>query len=103
MKLKEHPLMRFGGVRNWPPVWTNFTRRITKTVSGEVGFLRHVRLDDQSVPNKCFLLIEHEGEYFTGSLIFDDGAFCRQIADLLRKHIGHPIKEIGDLDVSHTL
>ena len=91
--------MSYGGVRNWPPVWTNFTRRITKTVTGEVGFLRHARFDTKSVPNKCFLLIEHEGEYFMGSLIFDAGC---QIADLLLKHIGHSIKEIGDLDVSRT-
>ena len=95
--------MSYGGVRNWPPVWTNFTRRITKTVTGEVGFLRHARFETKSLPNKCFLLIEHEGEYFIGSLIFDDGTFCRQIADLLPKHIGHSIEEIGDLDVSRTL
>jgi hypothetical protein len=41
--------------------------------------------------------------HFVGTLIFDDVAFCRQIADLLRDYIGHSIKEIGDLDLSHTL
>jgi hypothetical protein len=34
---------------------------------------------------------------------FDDARFCCQIFTRLKSNVGRPIKEIGDLDVSHTL
>jgi hypothetical protein len=34
---------------------------------------------------------------------FDDATFCCQIFTLLKPNVGRPIKEIGDLDGSHTL
>jgi hypothetical protein len=36
-------------------------------------------------------------------MIFDDVPFCQEIYRLLKSHVGHPIKEIGDLDLPHTL
>ncbi len=53
--------------------------------------------------NTCYLVIEHENENYTGSLVFDDGPFCRQIVDLLQRYCGRSVKEIGDLDVTCTL
>jgi len=38
-----------------------------------------------------------------GFMDFDDFTFSSQIFTLLKANIGHSIKEIGDLDVSHTL
>ena len=88
---------------SWPPVWTKgSTQTDRQTVRGNVGILKYVHFFGPR-SNKCFLVIEHEGVHFVGTLIFDDVAFCRQIADLLRDYIGHSIKEIGDLDLSHTL
>jgi len=95
--LRDHPLMIRRGVHNWPPVWTKGANQDVKRVIGEVGILRYIHAN--SVSNRCFLIAENERELYTGTLILDDVKFCRQVVDILRKHVGRPIKEIGDLDV----
>lgn len=88
---------------NWPPVWTQTLNDGTsKTVKGEVGVLKYVHANAR-ISSKCFLVIEHERERYVGCLIFDDVKFCAQIAEMLRGQSGRPIKDIGDLDLSHTL
>ena len=96
VRLRDHAL-----IRNWPPIWTNFTKPVTDRVRREIGVLRRVRFNSV-VPHQCFLLIDHENEFFTGALIFNDTNFCCQITDMLRRHVGRSIREIGDLDLSHT-
>jgi len=103
MKLRDHPLVNYRGARNWPPVWTIARNGIFKTVKGEVGVLRYVYTAEGGISNKCFLLIHYQSEAYTGCMIFQDYSFCTQIAQFLRDHIGRPIKEIGDLDLSSTL
>jgi hypothetical protein len=73
-----------------------------RALMGEVGVLKFVRSNSR-MSNKCFLVIDFEEELYIGTLIFNDRAFCRQISNLLCDHIGRPINEIGDLDVSHLL
>jgi hypothetical protein len=93
--------MSFHGVSNWPPVWTQVRER-AKIVRDEVGILRYTHSYEAS-SNKCFLVIEYEGEHYVGTLLFDDVTFARQITVLLRQYIGRSIEEIGDLDLSFTL
>jgi len=69
---------------------------------GEVGVLKYVH-SNSLMSNKCFLVIDFQNEAYIGSLIFKDHAFCGQISNLLRDHVGRSIKEIGDLDLSSTL
>ena len=69
---------------------------------GEVGILKYVH-SNSLMSNKCFLVIYFQEEAYIGSLIFKDHAFCGQISNLLRDHVGRSIKEIGDLDLSSTL
>jgi hypothetical protein len=104
MKLRDHPLMSYRGIRNWPPVWTLATTRkgIVTILTGEVGVLRYVH-SNILMSNKCFVAIDFQEETYIGSLIFKDHAFCRQISHLLRDHVGRSIKNIGDLDVSYLL
>ena len=54
-------------------------------------------------PNRCYLVIDYEGEVYIGSLLFNDIAFCRQIAALLRFQLGRAVKDIGDLEMAFTL
>jgi hypothetical protein len=91
-------------MRNWPPVWTLAVTRngSGKTLMGEVGILKYLH-SNSLMSNKCFLVIDFQEEAYIGSLIFKDHAFCDQISNLLRDQVGRPIKEIGDLDVSHLL
>jgi hypothetical protein len=104
MKLRDHPLMSYRGIRNWPPVWTLATTRkgIVTILTGEVGVLKYVH-SNILMSNKCFVAIDFQEETYIGSLIFKDHAFCRQISHLLRDHVGRSIKNIGDLDVSYLL
>ena len=95
--LRDHPSMIRRGVHNWPPVWTKGANQDGKRLTGELGILRYIHANN--VSNRCFLIAENERELYTGTLIFDDVNFCRRVVDILRKQVGKPIKEIGDLDV----
>jgi hypothetical protein len=103
MQLRSHPGMTYRGICNWPPTWTQSTKGgPIKTVRGEVGVLTYV-FANENISNKCYLVIDHEKEAYIGTLIFSDLAMCRQISRILRTQVGKPIKEIGEIDVSHTL
>lgn len=102
MKLRDHPLMSYRGLTNWPPIWTRARSNVVKTVRGEVGVLAYVHSNAQS-SSRCYLIMDYEDETYVGTLIFGDQAFCKQITDLLRLYLKHPIKDIGDLEISHTL
>jgi hypothetical protein len=75
---------------------------VVKTITGEVGILKQVSTLNQ-IPTQCHLIIEYEGERYVGCLLFNDAIFCQQIRGFLQGHVGSSIKEIGDLDLSHTL
>ena len=101
--LRDHPLMTYHHIGNWPPVWTVPQREGGKKLKGELGTLKYVHSATRDFrSNKCFLVIEYEGQYYCGALLFDDITFCSQISAILRTQVGHSIKEIGDLDLSHT-
>jgi hypothetical protein len=103
MQLRDHPLMSYGGVRNWPPVWTKGSKESDQvTVRSEIGILKYVHFNRLPV-NKCYLVIEYRDENLVGTLIFSDALFCAQIAEFLRHHVGQTIKEIGDLEISSML
>ena len=65
--------------------------------------LKYVDYDDDRVANKCFLVIDYQSTLYTGCLICQDPSFCKQLAHVLRTHIGRSIKDFGDLDLSSTL
>jgi hypothetical protein len=103
VKLRDHPLMtRKSGVRNWPPVWTTTRPYAYGKCIGEIGVLEQA-LVHQFIDNKIFLFVNHEDQRYMGLLSFDDSAFCDQVLQILRAHIGSPIRDIGSVDVSHTL
>jgi hypothetical protein len=99
MQLRDHPLMSYRTVRNWPPTWTRSGEHI---ITGEIGILKQVN-GDSALCNRCFLVIEHKGLRYVGALLFSDVMFCLSIRKLLKNYIGQPIKEIGDLDLSFIL
>jgi hypothetical protein len=102
MQFRDHPLMSYRGVPNWPPVWTLARNGSVRILRGEVVVLTQV-LSNSEMSKKCYLVIDFEGERFVGTLLCDDPIFCLQIPDILRRYIGRRIIDIGDLDVSHTL
>jgi hypothetical protein len=102
MQLRYHPLMSRYGTRNWPPMWITTRNDPNDKPTGEVGTLSEV-LMNRLLNDKLFLVIEHEAQRYMGALTFDDPAFCGEIYRLLQGKVGLSIREIGDLDLSHTL
>jgi len=98
MKLRDDPRMTYRTIPNWPPVWIEkYSDNLTKT--GEIGVLMHVG-KKASPSRRCYLHITHQNKSYVGSLICDDAGFCETLYNLLGKHIGKTIAEIGDLELS---
>ena len=102
MQLRYHPLMRRHGTSNWPPLWITSRNDPNDKPRGEIGTLTEVLMHRQ-LDDKLFLVIEHEAQRYMGALTFDDLAFCGELYRLLQGKVGISIREIGDLDLSHTL
>src|SRR5215510_16053517 len=103
MLLRDHPLMSYRGVVNWPPTWVWLDGPKEEHPKGELGILKSVLLSKLDQANRCFLLICYKNSSYLGCLLFDDHAFCRQVMELLKAHCNRSLAEIGGLDVSHTL
>lgn len=91
--------------RSWPPSqWRSVGGEQDVFLAGEIGILKEVRITAQ--PGriaKLYLLIEVEKRLYMGIALIGDGAFARQVYELLEKHLDEPIKSISDLDVGHLL
>src|SRR5215475_10309454 len=97
MLLRDHPLMSYHGIRNWPPAWIRLNGEGNKYPRGEIGTLTAVSLSRIKPANRCYLYINHEESFYMGCLLFDDLAFCRHISQLLRFCRNRSIAEIGGL------
>jgi hypothetical protein len=103
MKLRDHPLMTYHGMRMWPPIWVWNGGKHDKPIEGEAGILRDVRLSTVPPNDKFLLLIDHEDGDYTSCLRFDDPAACQRVYELIKTCCGSSIQDIGDLDVSDIL
>jgi len=91
-KLRDHALMSYRGVPNWPPVWTQMRIGGVKILKGEVGVLIYVHAG--GAVNTCYLVIEHENQNYSGSLVLmmDDSVakssiFCNRTVDAQSKRL----------------
>jgi hypothetical protein len=103
MLLRDHPLMTYRGIRNWPPTWTWIRGKITKCPKGEVGILKAVLTSKITPADRCFLLISYQGSEYLGCLLFDDRPFFKHITGVLRFCCNRSVAEIGSLDLTYTL
>jgi len=103
LSLRDHPLMSYRRLGNWPSEWSWLSGQPNKNVRGEIGVLRSIVISDAQSPASCFLYIDHEGASYMGCLLFSDPIFCREVVTLLEGYLNRSIEEIGSLDVSHTL
>jgi hypothetical protein len=102
VKLRDHPLMNYGGTANWPPEWVHTRIMPTRRLTDEVGVPTNTAWYPDN-PTRLFLTMNTNNEPYMTALVFTDIAFCRQLRNILQQHIGSTIKEIGDLDLSFTL
>jgi hypothetical protein len=101
--LRDHALMRYHGVSNWPPAWLWIDGVENKHPRGEMGILNSAELSHVLPANRCFLEIDYEGSTHMGCLLFDDEIICAQITKILQGYLKRPCAEIGSLDLSYTL
>ena len=101
MKLRDHPLLSHNGVKSWPPTWTRIDGPAKKKLKGEIGILKEVKVSKTA--NRCFLVIDHEGSTYMGTLLINDFTFFVRLSKLLRDHCGKALREIGNLDLSDTV
>ncbi len=103
MRLRDHPLMTYRGIRSWPPVWTWVGGADNTRPEGEVGVLTEAKASRIEPPDRMFLYMEHQNASYIGCLLVDDQTFCRQICALLQNWCGRSIEDIGACDLSYTL
>jgi hypothetical protein len=103
MKFRDHPLVSYGEVPSWPPPWLWRGGKKLPRPYGEVDILKEIMLSTIQPCSMCFLIMEHEGAEYMGILKFDDSSFCRAIHGVLVRHCSRPIREIGEIDLSHLL
>jgi hypothetical protein len=102
MMLRDHPLMNYRGLRNWPPIWTwRGGSGERGTPRGEIGVLRDVFLSRVEPRSRVYLIMEHDGAEYMGCLIFNEEKICGQLCQLLARHCGVAISAIGSLDLSY--
>jgi len=98
MELRRHAFMSHGWVRLWPPHWKwTFGADNTHPV-GETGVLENIQRSTVD-PNACYLIMNHAGSRYVARLHFDHEGFCDQLCDLLPRHYGRSLQEIGELDI----
>ena len=102
MQLRTHFLMRYGSIRNWPPIWISLYAEGNGLPVGEVGVLTEVK-KSQLHAARLVLVMEYEEDLYGAALTFSDVAFCNRIFEVLNSSVGLSIKEIGNIDLSHTL
>jgi hypothetical protein len=102
VQLRDHPLMTYGKLSNWPPTWVWIIGKKSELPKGEVGTLKEVMPSRISPRTRLFLIIDYNGGEYMGCLLFDDKAFCRQLEKVLPRFYNRPISEIGSIDFSHT-
>src|SRR5215831_13751540 len=101
MLLRGHPLMSCYGIPSWPPTWMLLKGWGPSRLTGEIGILTGIRVNDLPSTCRCFLYMEHEGSIYLGCLLFHDVAFSQQITSVLQCYCNRPIAEIGSLDLRY--
>ena len=103
MTIREMPVMRCRGTRNWPPIWeaASNTAGLPK-IEGEIGRLRDAFID-VSQKSRMYLFMEHAEVGYIAALDFDDDRFCPIFLTLLQKNFGATIEHIGGLDIGREL
>ena len=99
MKLRNHRLASYDGVRTWPPAWWWRGGEDAKQPVGEVGILKEVIACSIKSANRCYLIMEYEGAEYMGVLRFDSYSFCQRVYELLLQHCGESIKQIGAIEL----
>ena len=98
MQLRYHPRLSRFGAPGWPPVWIKVSG--DGILDEESAILASATLSRLDPPTACYLLIENGNSMHMGTLSFEDAEFGSRLCELLQSHVGKPIKEIAEIDLS---
>jgi hypothetical protein len=87
--------LKWKGFAMWPPEWM-----ISDQGRGEEGVLEDVCLRTDLRPKLISVVANHLGETRKGIIVLEDSAHLEAVFYKLRQHIGRPLTEIGDLEIS---
>ena len=101
MLLRENPLLMHQNSRSWPPTWVYCGGLDNTHPRGEVGILKTVYISGIKPSTSCHLIMEYAGAEYMGTLFVSDAALCLEIYEVLLRHCGKAIQEIGNIDLSN--
>jgi hypothetical protein len=81
----------------WPPEWT-----ISAQGLGETGVLEEVHLRNDLNPKLISVVANHLGDTRQGIMVLENPALLNAVYGKLKQHLGRPLTEIGDLEISHV-
>jgi len=87
--------LKWKGLPMWPPEWT-----ISDQGLGEVGFLVEVHLRHDLNPKLISVVANHLGDLRKGVMVLEDHALLEALYGKLKQHIGQPLTEIGNLEIT---
>jgi hypothetical protein len=87
--------LRWKGFPMWPPEWM-----ISDQGRGEEGVLEEVYLRKDLKPKLISVVANHLGDIRQGIMVLEDPAHLEVVFGKLKQHIGRPLTEIGDLEIS---
>jgi hypothetical protein len=99
MLLRDHPLLTHQNARSWPPDWLYCGGFDNTYPRGEVGILKTVFVSAVKPSTRCFLIMKHAGAEYMGELLISDAAVRSEIYEVLLRHCGKTIREIGEIDL----
>ena len=99
MFLRNHPLLTYQNRRSWPPAWLYCGGFDNTYPRGEVGILKNVFPSSINPFTQFFLVMEHAGADYMGTLFVSEEAFCLEMYAVLLRHLGKTLQEIGDVDL----
>jgi hypothetical protein len=79
----------------WPPEWT-----IADQGAGEEGVLEEVHLRNDLKTKLISVAANHLGDIRKGIIVLEDPSLLEVVYRQLQQHIGRPLAEIGDLEIS---
>jgi hypothetical protein len=87
--------LKWRGLPMWPPEWT-----ISDQGFGEAGVLEEVHLRHDLNPKLISVVANHLGDVRKGIMVLEDPALLEVVYGMLKQHVGRPLTEIGDLEIS---
>ena len=87
--------LKWRGLAMWPPEWM-----ISDQGLGEEGVLAEVSLRYDLKPKLISVVANHLGDIRKGIVVLEDLALLEIVHSKLKEHVGRPLTEIGDLEIS---